>query len=222
MKEFIVLKTSAAILNSECMFNGMLEGRVLELFNLLKDKKNVILFIDEIHTLIGAGSSSTRQSSDIANMIKPFITSDNIHLVGATTDYEYERYIQYDMAFSRRFSCIQIEEPSNEALDIILKHTITKYSKLYNVKVSKETSSKISSFLVANTDKTHRNIYDMQYNPDLSISIIAKAFGYARLYDKEQLSEQEFMKAYNSSNKIIKESEIIDNNKIIRFPIALS
>lgn len=173
---------------------------------------NIILFIDEIHTLIGTGKGYNSNTLDIANILKPFITSDNIHLVGATTDYEYDEYIQEDPAFSRRFSNIIINEPSNYALESIITNTIYKYSKLYNVKVDKNLANDISKSLVKYTAKTHRNPDNLVYNPDLAISIVAKAFGYARLYDNKKINIDNFIKAYSSSDKVTGNFKIVNSD----------
>lgn len=201
----------------------MLEKRVLELFDILSNEKDIILFVDEIHSFVGTGRSLSGNSLDIANIIKPFITSDNIHLVGATTDYEYDEFIQSDPAFSRRFSNIQVEEPNDETLEKILEYTIQKYSKQFNVKVDKKMVNRIAYALVNATRKTKRNYDKLVYNPDLAISIIAKAFGYARLYNNKSISEREFIKAYEISDKVVGELNIIaykksqNKSKIIKF-----
>ncbi len=201
----------------------MLEKRVLELFDILSNEKDIILFVDEIHSFVGTGRSLYGNSLDIANIIKPFITSDNIHLVGATTDYEYDEFIQSDPAFSRRFSNIQVEEPNDETLEKILEYTIQKYSKQFNVKVDKKMVNRIAYALVNATRKTKRNYDKLVYNPDLAISIIAKAFGYARLYNNKSISEREFIKAYETSDKVVGELNIIaykksqNKSKIIKF-----
>ncbi len=201
----------------------MLEKRVLELFDILSNEKDIILFVDEIHSFVGTGRSLSGNSLDIANIIKPFITSDNIHLVGATTDYEYDEFIQSDPAFSRRFSNIQVEEPNDETLEKILEYTIQKYSKQFNVKVDKKMVNRIAYALVNATRKTKRNYDKLVYNPDLAISIIAKAFGYARLYNNKSISEREFIKAYETSDKVVGELNIIaykksqNKSKIIKF-----
>jgi len=199
------------------------EKRVLELFDILSNEKDIILFVDEIHSFVGTGRSLSGNSLDIANIIKPFITSDNIHLVGATTDYEYDEFIQSDPAFSRRFSNIQVEEPNDETLEKILEYTIQKYSKQFNVKVDKKMVNRIAYALVNATRKTKRNYDKLVYNPDLAISIIAKAFGYARLYNNKSISEREFIKAYETSDKVVGELNIIaykksqNKSKIIKF-----
>lgn len=181
----------------------MLERRVLDLFSSLSNQSNVILFIDEIHSLVGTGRSLSGNSLDIANIIKPYITADNIHLIGATTNYEYDDFIQADPAFSRRFSNIVVDEPDDISLCKILEYTIYEYSKLYKVKVDKELVKNVSISLTHATNMKKRNINNIVYNPDLAISIISKAFGYARLYDKSSISKSDFIKAYSSSDKVI-------------------
>lgn len=219
LKDYVILQTSAAVLNSNCSLNGMLEKRVIELFNLLKEEKNVILFIDEIHTFIGTGKSFDHNSLDIANIIKPFIVSDDVILVGATTNLEYNEFISSDKAFERRFQIINIDEPKDKNLLNIIQYTIKKYSKIYNVKVKEDILNNVSYQLLNLTSKDYRNINNKSYNPDLVISIISKAFGYARLYNLKEITINEFAKAYNTSNKVkgafkcIKQTNI--SNKII-------
>lgn len=217
LKNFIIYKTSAAILNSGCMYSGMLEKRVIELFKCLKEQHNVILFIDEIHTLIGTGKNNYNNTLDIANIIKPFMTDNNIFLIGATTDYEYHYYIQDDQAFSRRFSNIVINEPSDINLEKILSYTLYKYSDMYKIKIDKKLVKSISISLVKYTSDKYRNI-DNGYisNPDLAISIISRAYGYARLYDKKYITSKDFIYAYSHCDRVNGEFKLYNlNNKII-------
>ncbi len=148
LRNFTIYKTSAATLHSGCMYMGMLEKRVIELFNFLKSQHKVILFIDEIHTLVGTGKTNDHNTLDIANIIKPFMTNKNIYLIGATTDLEYEYYIKDDPAFSRRFSNIIISEPSDFTLEKILSYTLYKYSDMYNIKINEKSANNISKSLV--------------------------------------------------------------------------
>lgn len=213
LKDFVIYKTSAATLNNNCVYNGMLEKNVLDLFNALEYRKDTILFIDEIHTLVGTGKSISHDTLDIANIIKPFITSENIHLIGATTDYEYEYYIKGDPAFSRRFSNIIIEEPKDYTLENILYYTIDKYSKMYNIKVDKNLALNVSKSISKYTRVEYRNPDSIGYNPDLSINIIAKAFGYARLYDKHSIEESDFIRAYNNMDRVNGNFHIFNSSK---------
>ena len=229
LKDFTIYKTSAAILISGCIYSGMLEKRIIDIFEALKNQSNTILFIDEIHTLIGTGKSNDQNTLDIANIIKPYITNENIYLIGATTDYEYKYYIKEDPAFSRRFSTIIVEEPKGLVLEKILTHTLYKYSKMYNIKIDKKLVDVISVYLTNYTNKEYINdMYDNDIvNPDLAISIIAYAYGYARLYDKKAITFDDFIHAYNMCDKVnkrIKSSDIsyaiknyINSSNIIQF-----
>lgn len=190
----------------------MLEKRVIELFESLKHEKNVILFIDEIHTIIGTGISTQRESLDIANIIKPYITNDNIKIIGATTISEYNEFIVPDKAFSRRFNTIKIDEPTGKQLEDILYNTIVNYSKTYNIKVTEKLAKEVSKNLVSATIKEHRDINNIMYNPDLSIEIISNAFGYARLYDRKEIVADDFKQAFNNSNKV-RGNLILSSNK---------
>lgn len=216
LQKYTILETSAARLNNNCMFNGMLEKRVLELFNSLKDEKNVILFIDEIHTLIGAGANIEKGSQDIANMIKPYITNENIKIIGATTISEYNEYILPDKAFARRFNVIKVDEPNEDNLEEILYNTILNHSKNYSVKIAKDYARIVSKALVAATQKNRRNTMNIMYNPDLAVEIISNAFGYARLYDKKEISSDEFKRAYNNSNKVFGKLLLPDSKNALK------
>lgn len=202
LKNYIIYSTSGANLTSNCIYRGMMEKRVLDLFNALKNERNVILFIDEIHTLIGGGATKEDESMDIANIIKPFITSENINLVGATTTYEYDEYIQSDPAFSRRFSNIVVNEPSDEVLHLILMKTIHKYSQIFKIKVDNNMAHDVCTALVKYTKLSYRSDDAIVCNPDISISIIEKAFGYARLYDKNSIQVDDFINAYKTTDKV--------------------
>ena len=215
IKNFIIYKTSAAILIGGCIYSGMLEKRVIELFEALKNQKNTILFIDEIHTLIGTGKSNNQNTLDIANIIKPYITNENIYLIGATTDYEYEYYIKEDPAFSRRFSTIIVEEAKGLVLEEILTNTLYKYSQMYNIKIDKKLVDVISIYLTKYTDKKYIKDNDT-VNPDLAISIISNAYGYARLYDKKSIILDDFIHAYNMCDKVTKKVKVSDISGTIK------
>lgn len=220
LKEFSIYRTSAAILVSGCIYSGMLEKRIIEIFESLKDKRNVILFIDEIHTLIGTGKNNEHKTLDIANIIKPYITNEEIYLVGATTDYEYECFIQVDPAFARRFSNIIIKEPNDLVLEEILLHTLYKYSQMYKIKIDQSLAKDISRSLVKYTSKTNRiDLEDESIsNPDLAISIISNAYGYARLYDKKFITFNDFIYSYRMCDKLNGKLKLynLKNNKAKR------
>ena len=102
------------------------ENRVLMLVEELKQKEKVILFIDEIHTLIG---NDAQGALDLANMFKEGLSRGSIKMIGATTTYEYERYIMRDKAFLRRFEKVDVSEPTEEMTVEILLKTLPKLEK---------------------------------------------------------------------------------------------
>ena len=102
------------------------ENRVLKLVEELKQKEKVILFIDEIHTLIGNDAAG---ALDLANMFKEGLSRGTIKMIGATTTYEYERYIMRDKAFLRRFEKVDVSEPTEEMTVEILLKTLPKLEK---------------------------------------------------------------------------------------------
>ena len=110
--------------NTTALINGNgEENRVLKLVEELKNREKVILFIDEIHTLIGNGAL------DLANMFKEGLSRGSIKIIGATTTYEYERYIMRDKAFLRRFEKVDVSEPTEEMTVEILLKTLPKLEK---------------------------------------------------------------------------------------------
>jgi ATP-dependent Clp protease ATP-binding subunit ClpA len=94
------------------VYRGQFEARVSALIDELKSKPNTILFIDELHAIIGAGASSSTESGDIATMLKPALARGELRCIGATTREEYRRFIERDPALERRFTPIELHEPS--------------------------------------------------------------------------------------------------------------
>ena len=143
------INTTALIGNT----NG--ENRVLKLVQELKKEEKIILFIDEIHTLIG---NDAQGALDLANMFKEGLSRGTIKMIGATTTYEYEKYILRDKAFTRRFEKIEIEEPTQEMCVQILLKTIPKLEKQTGVSLnySDFIKEKIMKFIVNMTREYKR------------------------------------------------------------------
>jgi len=99
-------------------YRGEFEDRLKAVVDEVKKAGNIILFIDEIHTIVGAGASEG--SMDAANILKPALARGELHTIGATTLKEYRKYFEKDMALQRRFQPVKVDEPSiNEALQIL-------------------------------------------------------------------------------------------------------
>ncbi len=153
-------------------FEQRLKGVVKDLEALGEIGKQPILFIDEIHTVMGAGAT-TGGSMDASNLLKPSLSSGRIRVLGSTTHEEYRKFIEKDSAFSRRFQKIEVEEPSTEDTYKILMGLREKFEEHHDVKYS-------NSVLRAAVDLSARYITDRK-NPDKSIDVIDEAGAYTQL-----------------------------------------
>lgn len=120
-------------------FRGDFEKRVENIINLIKENKNAILFIDEIHCIKGLGSSGANKNDlDLSNVLKPYLSSGELSCIGSTTFEEYKNSIENDKALDRRFKIVNVKEPSmNETINI-LKYKIKDYEKFYKIKVPEQ------------------------------------------------------------------------------------
>ena len=131
-----VISISMANLVSGTKYRGDFEEKVLNILNELENNNDLILFIDEIHTLVGAGGADG--AIDASNILKPALARGNITIIGATTISEYRKYIEKDKALSRRFQTIIVEEPDSNTLFNILKETKKVYEEYHNVIIDDE------------------------------------------------------------------------------------
>jgi len=146
-------------------FRGEFEDRVKKILNELEKNKNAILFIDEIHTIIGAGSAEG--SMDASNMLKPALSRGKITCIGATTLDEYRKNIEKDSAFERRFQQVIIDEPSMEDTVDILKGIAQNYEDFHQVVIEKDAINFAAKL-------AHRYIPD-RFLPDKAIDLIDEA-----------------------------------------------
>ena len=185
LKNKRIIKINISSIISDTRYVGTLEQKMEALIKFFKTNTDAILYIDEIHTIIGAGASS-KDNNDVSNMLKPHIENGSIKMIGATTISEYDKYLSSDSAFARRFKQILVEEPKIEILRSILSSDIEKFEEITGIKFSSSESlrDKMIEFIIDITDKKYRTYNEQRYNPALSLSIIEEAFGYAD-YDGE-------------------------------------
>ena len=154
------------------------ENRVLKLVEELKQKEKVILFIDEIHTLIG---NDAQGALDLANMFKEGLSRGTIKMIGATTTYEYEKYIMRDKAFLRRFEKVDVEEPTVDMTVQILLQTLPKLEKQTGVILpyTDFIKEKIMKFIV-NMTTEYKRVYEISSRyPDIALVILRQCFSNA-------------------------------------------
>ncbi|MBU3015698.1 AAA family ATPase [Poseidonibacter lekithochrous] len=162
-KKVITLDMSALIAGAK--YRGEFEDRLKSVIDEVKKDGNIILFIDEIHTIIGAGASEG--SMDAANILKPSLARGELHTIGATTLKEYRKYFEKDTAMQRRFQPVNVDEPSvNEALQI-LRGIKEKLETHHNVTIN-------DSALIAAAKLSDRYISD-RFLPDKAIDLIDEA-----------------------------------------------
>ena len=151
------------------------ENRVLKLVQELKNMDRVILFIDEIHTLIGDGRL------DLANMFKEGLSRGTIKIIGATTTYEYEHFILRDKAFMRRFDKVDVSEPTEEQCVQILLRTLPKIEYQTGVKLAYTDFQKenIMKFIVGMTSE-YKRVYEISSRyPDIALVLLRQVFSNA-------------------------------------------
>ena len=160
------------------------ENRVLKLVQELKHMDRVILFVDEIHTLIGSDSQG---ALDLANMFKEGLSRGAIKMIGATTDDEYNRYILRDKAFLRRFDKVEVSEPSEEMCVQILMKTLPKIEKQTGVILPYTDFIKenIMKFIVETTKEYNRVYENASRYPDVALILLRQAFSNA-IYDNKK------------------------------------
>ena len=168
-KRVVTLDISGMVAGSK--YRGDFEERMKKALNEVKKAGDVILFIDEFHTIVGAGSAEG--AIDAANILKPILARGEIQLIGATTLNEYRKYIEKDSALERRFSSVTVEEPSESDTILILKGLRDKYEAHHNVKITDE------AIKVA-TELSIRYIND-RFLPDKAIDLIDEAASKIRL-----------------------------------------
>lgn len=170
------------------------ENKVMQLMNELKTKDKVIIFIDEIHMLMGA---SNQGPMDLANMFKEGLSRGTVKLIGATTVDEYERYILRDKAFVRRFERIDISEPTQEMCVQILMRTVPKIESQTGVKLvyTDFIKERIMKFIV-NMTSEYKRVYEISSRyPDIALTVLRQAFS-AALFDNS--SEVKFRHIYEA------------------------
>lgn len=217
LKQYELIKVNISALLGETVSEGNTENRLQLLINELKTKKNIILFIDEIHLLVNRNTSN--MNIDFANMLKPGLDRGDIKMIGATTYEEYEAYILRDRAFLRRFLKVDVEEPTQAQCTDILMGTYPKYEKRTGVKLNYTDflKEKIFAFIVEMTDE-YKRIYEIGNRyPDIALTIVMSAFSMALYENSPEVRLKHFYKAICRTKVIYDDSKI---KEIARFKEA--
>ncbi|MBR3489994.1 MAG: AAA family ATPase [Bacilli bacterium] len=177
------------------------ESKVQKMIDELKTREKLILFIDEIHMLIGATDSS---SLDFANIFKEGLGRGSIKVIGATTTEEYERYILRDKAFTRRFQKVEVPEPSRDETIKIMMGTLPKFEKQTGrkMKYTPFIQERIMSFLVDITSE-YKRVYALGSRyPDVCLTLLKQAFSYTVYDNRPYMDIFDVRKAIENSKNI--------------------
>lgn len=194
-----VVSVSMASLVSGTKYRGEFEERVTKLLNEIEEVNDVIVFIDEIHTLVGAGGAEG--AIDASNILKPALARGKINVIGATTTEEYKKFIENDKALSRRFQTVIIDEPNNEKVTDILMKLKPIYEKYHKVVIDDE----IIKLIVKLSDKYLYN----RKNPDKAIDVLDEVCA------KVAIKEDEFSKRSNYYKGLLKTIKTLKNNAVL-------
>lgn len=171
------------------------------LINEIMGKKDIILFIDEIHTLVTA---SRNGDVDFLNMLKPGLDRGDIKVIGATTTAEFEQYLLKDKAFLRRFEKIEVEEPDQETTVKILMGSLKKIEKSTGVTWPYTTwvLELVCKFIVNMTSEYKRVYENGSRYPDVSLALFSKCFTYARFENSEYVTFKHIYQAIINCNSV--------------------
>ena len=172
LKNKIVFSLDLSSMVAGAKYRGDFEERLKNAINSIKNSGNVILFIDEIHQIVGAGATSDG-NMDAANILKPMLARGELQTIGATTLEEYRKYIEKDAALERRFTPVQVDEPTEDDTVSILRGLRDKYEAHHKVVITDEA-------IIAAATLSHRYITD-RFLPDKAIDLIDEAASRARL-----------------------------------------
>ena len=207
LKDKVIYTLDMGAILAGAKYRGEFEERIKNVVDEVIKNKDVILFIDEIHTIVGAGSTG-ESTIDASNILKPALSRRELQVIGATTIDEYRKYIEKDSALERRFQPIMINEPNKDESIKILQGLREKYEDYHKVKIT-DKAIKLA------VDLSSRYITD-RYLPDKAIDLIDEAssrvklkqakLGFKNIDDKNQLLDE------NIYNKLVKYQEMLDRN----------
>ena len=197
-----VVTLDLALMVAGTKYRGQFEERIKAVMDELKKSKNIIIFIDELHTIVGAGAAEG--AMDASNIFKPALSRGELQCIGATTLAEYRKYIEKDSALDRRFQSVKVEAPSVEDTVLILKGIRPKYEEHHNVNFTDKA-------LEAAAKLTDRYVTG-KYLPDKAIDAVDEAGARSRMESLKRPPEIEDLSDEIKEVCALKESAISDQN----------
>ena len=215
LKGYTVFKLNTASLTGVIPETN--ELRIQHIVSHLKNLDKIMIFIDEIHTLIGNSDNTL----DFANIFNPVIDRGTIKIIGATTTDEYDRYVLRDKAFVRRFQKIEVAEPTRDMTIQIMMGTYPKFEKKMGLKLKYTDFIKeaIMAFIVDLTTEFKR-VYEISARyPDVSLTILQQAFSYAAFDNRKEVTIRDIRKAIQTTKLVypdVIKKELVRFNEVFR------
>ena len=181
LKGYKVFNLDMSLLLSGSKYRGDFEERLNSVIKEVIENGKIILFIDEIHTIMSAGGSEG--AIDAANILKPYLSKGDLKIIGATTTNEYDKYISKDKALVRRFDIVNVSEPNLEMVKDILYKVKDKYKKYHNINITKSNLDMI-------IDYSNKFIVDKK-NPDKTIDVLDSVCSLVKNSGKKTISESD-------------------------------
>ncbi len=192
-----IMSLDIAQLIAGTSFRGEFESRLKEIIKEVSSNKNILLFIDEIHNIIGAGNVAG--SLDLANIIKPSLSRGETRIIGATTLAEYKKYIEKDAALERRFQPVYVKEPEPEEAKKILSGIKEHYESFHNVSISPEA-------IALSVDLSNRYIQN-RFLPDKAIDTLDETASHIRSKHKVSDFNKQLKKLLEEKTRLLNEKE---------------
>ncbi len=189
--DFIVLSLDVNNIIAGTPLRGQAEERFQDLIDLLKKHDNVILFIDEIHMIVGAGAVSHGEKQDLSNALKPILAGEDAIVIGATTDEEYAQTFGMEGALRRRFKTINVREPKTTEVYDMLKESIRQLEEFHEVRISKKMVEMIIFYSSCFNHNTS--------NPDRTKDLIDVSMVTARMSGKDHVDRASIMKNFGAN-----------------------
>ncbi len=211
LKGYKIIKLNSTSLQGKITINGREEMVISLLMKEIKGLEKIILFIDEIHTLMG---QTKENPMDLANILKPGLDRGDIKAIGATTTEEYETYVIRDRAFLRRFERIEVLEPSEAVTVQILLGTIPKIEKQTNCKfVQNEYLRQLLIESIVSATSEFKRVYGLSaMYPDISFSVLQASFSNALFENRNEVTILDVYNAIKTSKRIYPDSIVKELN----------
>ena len=208
LNDIKIISIDAPSIVSGCKYVGTLEEKLKGILDEASTDKNIIIFIDEVHQVMGAGRSEGNKVT-IAEILKPYLDYGKVRIIGATTDEEYLENIESNTAFKSRLKRIKLEEPERDVIYEIVNDLINAYNKISYSKVimDEDEKDKIINFLIDATTTKSRTFNDRVNNPRLVLDIVKEAYAIAALNDRFEVTIDDFIEALNDEERIYDSSK---------------